>query len=47
MYYIAKSNQPFEQTARDLEAAVVCNGFGVLNILDLGATLRGKGLEFA
>jgi uncharacterized protein (DUF302 family) len=47
MYYIVKSNKPFEQAASDLEAAVLRNGFGVLHIHDLGATLRGKGLDFA
>lgn len=28
MYYIVKSNKPFEQAASDLEAAVLRNGFG-------------------
>ena len=47
MYYIVKSNKTFEQAASDLEAAVLGNGFGVLHIHDLGATLRSKGLDFA
>lgn len=46
MYHIADSTKPFEQAATDLEAAVKRNGFGVLHIHDLGATLRGKGIDF-
>ena len=47
MYYVVESNKPFEQASADLDAAVKRNGFGVLFVHDLGATLRGKGVEFA
>ena len=46
MYYIVASDKSFEQASADLEAAVKRHGFGVLHVHDLGATLRGKGLEF-
>lgn len=47
MYFIAQSSKSFEQAAQDLDAAVKRNGFGVLHVHDLGATLRGKGIDFA
>ncbi len=47
MYYIVESQKSFEQAAADLEVAVKNNGFGVLHIHDLGATLRSKGIEFS
>ena len=47
MYHVVETTKPFEQAATDLEAAVKRNGFGVLHIHDLGATLRGKGIDFA
>ena len=46
MYYIVDTKKSFDQAATDLEAAVIRNGFGVLHIHDLGATLRSKGLAF-
>lgn len=46
MYYIVETTKSFEQATTDLELAVKHYGFGVLHIHDLGATLRGKGLEF-
>lgn len=46
MYYIVDSDKSFEQASTDLEAAVTRNGFGVLYIHDLGATLRSKGMDF-
>ncbi len=46
MYYIVDTKKSFEQAATDLEAAVIRNGFGVLHVHDLGATLRNKGLTF-
>jgi uncharacterized protein (DUF302 family) len=46
MYYIVQSEKSFEQAATDLDAAVKRNGFGVLHVHDIGATLRGKGVEF-
>jgi uncharacterized protein (DUF302 family) len=46
MYYIVESDKTWEQASADLEAAVKRNGFGVLHVHDLGATLRGKGMAF-
>ncbi|MBP7370653.1 MAG: DUF302 domain-containing protein [Arenimonas sp.] len=46
MYYIVQSNKSFQQASGDLEATVIRNGFGVLHIHDLGATLRSKGVVF-
>ena len=45
VYYIVDSDKTVEQASTDLEAAVANNGFGVLHIHDLGATLRKKGVE--
>ena len=46
MYYTVDSDKSFEQASADLDAAVKRNGFGVLHVHDLGATLRGKGIAF-
>ena len=46
MYYIVETDKSFEQASADLDAAVKRNGFGVLHIHDLGATLRSKGVPF-
>lgn len=46
MYSIVNSTKSFEVAASDLEAAVKRNGFGVLHVHNLGATLRGKGADF-
>ncbi|MFC3853049.1 DUF302 domain-containing protein [Salinispirillum marinum] len=46
MYYIVETPKSFEQAVTDLETAVARNGFGVLHIHDLGATLRSKGIAF-
>ena len=46
MYYIVESNKSFGQASTDLETAVTQNGFGVLHVHDLGATLRSKGMAF-
>ena len=46
MYYIVESRKTFAQAAEDLDAAVRRNGFGVLHVHDIGATLRGKGVAF-
>jgi uncharacterized protein (DUF302 family) len=46
MYYIVDTPKSFSQASTDLESAVVRNGFGVLHVHDLGATLRGKGIAF-
>lgn len=46
MFYIAESGKPFEEAAAALESAVKHNGFGVLHVHDLGASLRGRGIPF-
>ena len=46
MYYIVETSKTPEQAAADLAEAVARNGFGVLHVHDLGATLRGKGVAF-
>ncbi len=46
MYYVVETSKSFDQAAADLEAAIVRNGFGVLHVHDLGATLRSKGVAF-
>jgi len=47
MYYIVETNKSFDQAVIDLDAAVKSHKFGVLHVHDIGATLRGKGFEFA
>lgn len=47
MYYIVETGKSFAQAAANLEAAVGRHQFGVLHVHDLGATLRGKGIDFA
>ncbi|MDF0534393.1 DUF302 domain-containing protein [Shewanella sp. A32] len=47
MYSIVESTKPFDVTANALEASVKKNGFGVLHIHNLGATLRSKGIDYA
>ena len=44
--YVLESSKSFEQASEDLDRAVKENGFGVLHVHDLGATLRKKGVEF-
>ena len=46
MFYIVVTEKSFEQASTDLEAAVKHHDFGVLQIHDLGTTLRSKGMEF-
>jgi len=46
VYYIVETGKSFDQAAADLDAAVKANGFGVLHVHDLAATLRGKGVAF-
>jgi uncharacterized protein (DUF302 family) len=46
MYYIVASKKSFNQAAIDLELAVAKNGFGVLYVHNLGATLRNKRIAF-
>lgn len=47
MYYLVDTRKSFDQASADLDAAVRRNGFGVLHVHDLGATLRSKGIDFA
>ncbi|MHC4711895.1 MAG: DUF302 domain-containing protein [Planctomycetota bacterium] len=46
MYYVVESEKSFDQASADLDGAVRRNGFGVLHVHDLGATLRSKGVSF-
>ena len=46
MYYIVETGKSFDKATADLDAAVKRNGFGVLHVHDLGATLRSKGIAF-
>lgn len=46
MKYVIESRKSVEQAGADLESAVARHEFGVLNVLDLKATLREKGVEF-
>lgn len=46
MYYIVETNKTFNQAVNALKSTVVSNGFGVLHVHDLGATLRNKGIAF-
>lgn len=46
MYYVVETDKTFEEASSDLEAEVKNLGFGVLHILDLGETLRSKGVDF-
>ncbi len=46
MYYVVETDKTFEEASSDLEAEVKNLGFGVLHILDLGETLRTKGVDF-
>ena len=46
MYYIVDTEKSFDQASADLDSAVGRNGFGVLHVHDLGATLRSKGIDF-
>ena len=47
MYYVVESEKSFDQASTDLAEAVTRLGFGVLNVHDLGTTLRSKGIDFA
>jgi uncharacterized protein (DUF302 family) len=46
MYYIKETTKTFNETANALKSTVLSNGFGVLHVHDLGATLRNKGVAF-
>src|SRR5690606_8191766 len=45
MHYIVETSKSVEDAARDLDAAVKRNRFGVLHVYDLQETLRSKGVE--
>jgi uncharacterized protein (DUF302 family) len=46
VYYIVDSEKEFAEASAALKESVVRNGFGVLHVHDLGATLRSKGIPF-
>lgn len=46
-YFIVDTDKSFEQASSDLQLAVAAQGFGVLTVLDLGDSLRSKGITFA
>src|SRR5665811_432791 len=46
MYYIVETSKSFDQASADLDSAVKRHNFGVLNVRDLGSTLRSKGIAF-
>lgn len=45
MRYTVDSDKPVEQLLEDTRQAVQDNKFGVLNVLDLQATLKSKGFD--
>ena len=45
MNFILESKKTVAQAAADLEIAVKRNGFGVLHVYDLKATLKNKGVD--
>ena len=47
MKYIVVSQKTIGQAAKDLEAAVLRNKFGVLHVHDLKATMKKKGVDFS
>ncbi|MBI4537418.1 MAG: DUF302 domain-containing protein [candidate division NC10 bacterium] len=46
MLYVVETRKDVETAARDLEAAVKRNKFGVLHVHDLQKTLKEKGVDF-
>lgn len=46
MKHIIVTQKTIDQAAKDLEAAVVHNKFGVLHIHDLKETMKKKGVDF-
>jgi len=46
-YFIVDTDKSFEQASSDLQVAVAAQGFGVLTVLDLGDSLRSKGITFS
>ena len=45
-FFILDTPKSFEEASAALQEAVVGQGFGVLVVIDLGHTLRSKGLPF-
>jgi uncharacterized protein (DUF302 family) len=46
LYYIVETDKSFDQASKDLEVEIARLGFGVLHVYDMGAILRGKGVDF-
>ncbi|MCT0218613.1 DUF302 domain-containing protein [Synechococcus sp. CS-1329] len=46
-YFVVDTEKSFEQASNDLQVAVAAHGFGVLTVLDLGESLRSKGINFS
>ncbi len=46
LLYIREARGTVDETARRLEEAVTRHGFGIINVVDLSAKLRDKGLNF-
>ena len=46
MLYVVETGKEVDTAARDLEAAVKRNKFGVLHVHDLQKTLKEKGVDF-
>ncbi len=46
MYYLVETDKSLAQAALDLVAAVKQQGFGVMHVHDVAATLRSKGIAF-
>ena len=46
MLYVVETSKDVETAARDLEAAVKRNKFGVLHVHNLQQTLKDKGVDF-
>ena len=46
LFFQLDTSRPFEEACSALQVSVPANGFGVLAVHDLAATLRSKGIEF-
>ncbi|MBC1261579.1 DUF302 domain-containing protein [Synechococcus sp. BSF8S] len=46
-YFIVDTAKSFEKASADLQLAVAADGFSVLVVLDLGDSLRSKGISLA
>ncbi|EDY38685.1 conserved hypothetical protein [Cyanobium sp. PCC 7001] len=45
-FFILETAKSFDEASADMHAAVAAHGFGVLSLLDLGESLRSKGITF-